>query len=225
MSFGSDSIAQARRPTARASRSITAAALVGAALVAATAASAEERPDYRSTSGSIHLRYLNAGDGEMWGAEAELSASPVPGLDIDGSLSWIDGKWKRISAQVTSIKLNDPITTPNWRGSFGIQYKADLGQSGTLTPRFDLVYTGKQSQGRLAITRPLDYNPSFVLANARLTWRNADEDLSVSFEVQNLFDKYYYLPLRFAALYGSAGTAYSTLGRPREWAVTVRKTF
>ncbi|MBN8831523.1 MAG: TonB-dependent receptor [Sphingomonadales bacterium] len=131
----------------------------------------------------------NAGDGEMWGAEAELSASPVPGLDIDGSLSWIDGKWKRISAQVTSIKLNDPITTPNWRGSFGIQYKADLGQSGTLTPRFDLVYTGKQSQGRLAITRPLDYNPSFVLANARLTWRNADEDLSVSFEVQNLFDK------------------------------------
>ena len=167
----------------------------------------------------------NAGDGEMWGAEAELSASPLPGLDIDGSLSWIDGKWKRIGAQVTSIRLADPITTPNWRGSFGIQYKADLGEAGSVSPRFDLVYTGKQTIGRLLITRPLDYNPAFFVGNARVTWKNTDEDIAVSLEVQNLFDKYYYLPQRFLSLYANAGTAYSTVGRPREWAVTVRKTF
>ena len=167
----------------------------------------------------------NAGDGEMWGAELELSSSPIPGLDIDGSLSWIDGKWKRIGAQVTSIRLEDPITTPNWRGSFGIQYKAELGNNGSITPRFDLAYTGRQSVGRLIITRPLDFNPAFAIANTRITWKNADEDLAVSFEVQNLFNKYYYLPLRFAAVYASTGTAYSTVGRPREWAVTVRKSF
>jgi iron complex outermembrane receptor protein len=167
----------------------------------------------------------NAGDGEMWGAEAELSASPVQGLDIDASLSWIDGNWKRISAQVTSIRLNDPITTPNWRGSFGIQYSADLGASGTITPRFDLAYTGKQSVGRLVIAQPLDFNPAYAIANARLTWKNEPGDIAVSLEVQNLFDKYYYLPLRFAAVYQNTGTAYSTVGRPREWAVTVRKTF
>jgi len=167
----------------------------------------------------------NAGDGRMWGAEAELSASPVDGLDIDGSLSWIDGEWKRISSQVTSIGLDDPITTPNWRWSLGAQYRADLGANGSITPRIDLAYTGKQSLGRLTIDRPLDYNKGYVLGNARLTWQNSDEDLSVSFEVQNLFKKYYTLPLRFSALYASAGTVYSTVGRPREWAVTVRKTF
>ncbi|MBA4354173.1 MAG: TonB-dependent receptor [Novosphingobium sp.] len=171
----------------------------------------------------------NAGDGEMYGLEAEFSASPVEGLDIDASLSWIDGKWKRIdTAAQGALRVEDPITTPAWRASLGIQYKADLGTSGSITPRFDLSYVGKQTIGRLingGVFGPLEYNPSITLGNARLTWKNEEEDLAISFEVQNLFDKYYYLPLRFAAVYSFVGTAYSNVGRPREWAVSVRKSF
>lgn len=171
----------------------------------------------------------NAGDGEMYGLEAEFAASPIEGLDIDASLSWIDGKWKRIDvAAQGALRVEDPITTPAWRGSLGIQYRADLGTSGSITPRFDLSYVGKQTIGRLingGVFGPLDYNPSITLGNARLTWRNEDEDLSISLEVQNLFDKYYYLPIRFAAVYSFVGTSYSNVGRPREWAVSVRKTF
>ncbi|CAH0495653.1 TonB-dependent receptor [Novosphingobium sp. CECT 9465] len=171
----------------------------------------------------------NAGDGEMYGLEAEFAASPIEGLDIDASLSWIDGKWKRIDvAAQGALRVEDPITTPAWRGSLGIQYRADLGTSGSITPRFDLSYVGKQTIGRLingGVFGPLDYNPSITLGNARLTWRNEDENLSISLEVQNLFDKYYYLPIRFAAVYSFVGTSYSNVGRPREWAVSVRKTF
>ena len=171
----------------------------------------------------------NAGDGEMYGLEAEFSASPVTGLDIDASLSWIDGKWKRIdTAAQGALRVEDPITTPAWRGSLGIQYKADLGTSGSITPRFDLSYVGKQTIGRLingGVFSPLQYNPSITLGNARLTWKNEEEDLAISFEVQNLFNNYYYLPLRFAAVYSFVGTAYSNVGRPREWAVSVRKSF
>ncbi|MEO0033515.1 MAG: hypothetical protein RIS94_3273, partial [Pseudomonadota bacterium] len=171
----------------------------------------------------------NAGDGHMYGLEAEMSAHPIEGLDIDGSLSWIDGKWTRLGATVgPSINLGDPITTPAWRGSFGIQYKAMLGSAGSITPRFDLAYTGKQTIGRLVsggVFSALQYNPAHTISNARITWKNEKEDLSVSLEVQNLFDKYYYLPLRFAAVYSFVGTAYSNVGRPREWAVTVQKKF
>ncbi|OYX60949.1 MAG: TonB-dependent receptor [Novosphingobium sp. 32-60-15] len=171
----------------------------------------------------------NAGDGEMYGLEAEFAASPITGLDIDASLSWIDGKWKRIDAAAQgALRIEDPITTPAWRASFGIQYKADLGSSGSITPRFDLSYTGKQTIGRLitaGVFSPLQYNPSITLGNARVTWRNADEDLAVSLEVQNVFNKYYFLPLRFQAVYSFVGTSYSNVGRPREWGVTVRKTF
>ncbi|WP_338466674.1 TonB-dependent receptor [Novosphingobium sp. ZN18A2] len=169
----------------------------------------------------------NAGDGKMYGFEAEFSATPVDGLDIDASLSYIDGEWKKIGQTVgQSIQMSDPIVSPSWRGSFGIQYKAYLGgNAGSITPRFDLAYTGKQSLGRLTPFSSLDFNPAYAIGNARITWKNEDEDLSVSFEVQNLFDHYYLLPIRFAALYAFAGTTYSNVGKPREFAISVRKEF
>lgn len=171
----------------------------------------------------------NAGSGHMQGVEVEMSASPAEGFDIDGSLSMIDGKWTGIGQTVgNGIQLKDPITSPKWKWSLGMQYKADLGASGTITPRFDLAYTGRQSigaLGRRAVGQALDYNPSRTLANARVTWKNTDEDLAISLEVQNVFNKYYFLPIRFAALYAFVGTAYSNVGRPREWALSVNKTF
>ncbi|MFM5913228.1 MAG: TonB-dependent receptor [Chakrabartia godavariana] len=167
----------------------------------------------------------NAGSGKIKGFEAEVNASPVPGLDIDASLSHLYGHWSEIDPRVgNAILLTDPIVSPKWKYSFGIQYKADLGTSGSITPRFDMAYTGKASAGRVRAGGPIDYYNSYTLANARLTWRNADEDLSVAFEVQNLFDKYY-TPFRFAAVNAFSGTIYSQVGRPREWAVSVRKTF
>ncbi|MDE2597369.1 MAG: TonB-dependent receptor [Sphingomonadales bacterium] len=167
----------------------------------------------------------NAGNGKIKGFEAEVTASPVPGLDIDASLSHLFGHWSTIDARVgNAILLSDPIVSPNWKWSAGIQYKADLGGAGSLTPRFDIAYTGKTSAGRVAAGGPIDYFPSYSLANARVTWKNSDEDLSIAFEVQNLFDKYY-TPARFAAVYAFSGTIYSQVGRPREWAVSVKKTF
>ncbi|MEY3905647.1 MAG: hypothetical protein RIR59_470, partial [Pseudomonadota bacterium] len=35
----------------------------------------------------------------------------------------------------------------------------------------------------------------------------------------------YYTPYRFAAVYAFSGTIYSQVGRPREWAVSVKKNF
>jgi iron complex outermembrane recepter protein len=167
----------------------------------------------------------NAGDGTIKGFEVELMASPVDGFDIDASLSHLTGKYKTIDPRVgNAILLTDPIVSPNWKWSAGFQYKAELGNAGSLTPRFDISYTGKTSNGRLAGGAPIDFRPSVTLANARLTWRNAEEDLSASFEVQNLFDKYYN-PFRFAAVYGFTGTIYSQVGRPREWALTLKKNF
>jgi iron complex outermembrane receptor protein len=95
---------------------------------------------------------------------------------------------------------------------------------GSVTPRFDASYTGKTSAGRVAAGGPIDYFKSYTIANARLTWRNSEEDLSVALEVQNLFNKYY-TPFRFAAVYAFSGTIYSQVGRTREWAVHVSKKF
>lgn len=64
MMFGSDRTVASPRPSAvGAHRSVTIAMVVSA--LAASTASAADKPDYRSTSGSVHLRYLNAGEGEI----------------------------------------------------------------------------------------------------------------------------------------------------------------
>ena len=167
----------------------------------------------------------NAGSGKIKGVELEMNASPVDGLDIDASVSHLTGSWSKIDPRVgNAILKSDPIVSPKWKWSFGIQYRADLGDSGSITPRFDATYTGKTSAGRIAAGGPIDFFPSVTLANARVTWRNAEEDLAISVEGQNIFNKYY-TPFRFAAVYAFSGTIYSQVGRPREWAVTVRKTF
>ena len=50
------------------------------------------------------------------------------------------------------------------------------------------------------------------------------KDLEISAEVTNLFDKYYLLTL-FDLTVAGAGVASAQPGRPREWAVTVKKKF
>ena len=62
--------------------------------------------------------------------------------------------------------------------NIGIQYRAELGNGGSITPRFDMSYTDKSSVGRLSGGGPIEYAPSVSLANARVTWRNAKDDLS-----------------------------------------------
>ncbi|OYW48241.1 MAG: TonB-dependent receptor [Novosphingobium sp. 28-62-57] len=167
----------------------------------------------------------NAGNGQIKGVEVEFQASPVPGLDIDGSLSHMTGEYKNIDPRVgNAILLSDPIVTPNWKWSVGIQYRAELGSAGSITPRFDYAHTGRLSAGRIAAGAPIEFFNAYDIGNFRLTWRNPEEDLSVSFEVQNVFNEYY-TPFRFAAVYAFTGTAYSQVGRPREWGVTVQKRF
>ncbi len=167
----------------------------------------------------------NAGDGKIKGVELEVQANPIDGLSFDGSVSYLDGEWSRIDPRVgNAVLLSDPIATPKWKWAFGVQYRAELGSAGSITPRFDLSYFGRNNIGRIAGGAPIDYAAAYTLGNARLTWRNKGEDLSVSFEVQNLFDKYY-TPYRFAAVQAFTGTIYSQVGRPREWALTVQKKF
>jgi iron complex outermembrane receptor protein len=182
----------------------------------------------------------NAGDATMKGFEAEFLVTPTDGLSIDGSLSYLDFKFDCVNPAVVGLPsgacssaanvigaLDDP--SDGWRWAFGVQYEASLGASGTLIPRIDVSHqnalTGnvlRPAAGSPSAT--LGQVPSYTLANARLTWRNADEDLDISLEVTNLFDKYYFIN-KFDLTGAGAGVISGQLGRPQEWAVSVKKKF
>ena len=163
----------------------------------------------------------------------------MDGLQIDGSLSWIDFTYDCVQITVvrplnpgeTDICSTDPAiigglgerppALPEWKWSFGIQYEIPLGTRGTLTPRFDMSYNGATAGG---VTSGGFALPSFTLANARLTWRDNDNDWQVALEVTNLFEEYYYLT-SFDLRGAGAGFVKAQPGRPREWALTVTRRF
>jgi len=185
----------------------------------------------------------NAGNAHSKGVEAELSAFPVAGLEINGSVSYQDWKWTCVNPQVVGVVgtgcSSDPSViglieqTPpgmmKWKWDVGAQYEIGLGSAGSLTPRLDASYQGRMTGNVLtpAVGSPgalYGQLAAYTLANARITWANADKDLTVALEVTNLFDKYYYYA-KFDLTGAGAGAINGDPGRPREWAVTVKKTF
>ena len=186
---------------------------------------------------------VNAGDADIKGIELETTIRPFEGFLIDGALSYLDFEYKRFgtfsstnpaTGVVTTVSVGGPTNingpqfgdyapyTPEWKWSFGAQYEVDLDDSGSLTPRFDAAYQGDIYSS--AANRSSNLMESYTIANARLTWRNEGEDLEVSAEVTNLFDTYYLQTVNDQSP-GSQGYVIAQPGRPREWAVSVKKKF
>jgi iron complex outermembrane receptor protein len=180
---------------------------------------------------------VNAGDADIKGVELETTIRPVQGMIIDGSVSYIDFVYKRFGTYTTGTttvavggptNLNGPQFgdyapyTPKWKWSVGAQYQIDLGSAGSLTPRADAAYQGDIYTA--SANRTSNLIDGYTVANARLTWRNKNQDLDISFEVSNIFDKYYLLTV-YDQTVGGQGYANGQPGRPREWAVSVKKKF
>lgn len=167
---------------------------------------------------------VNAGKADVKGFELEGNFHPVQGLSIDGSLAYLDFTYTSLSAAAISsgvqLWMRGPYT-PKWQYSAGVQYEADLGKGGTLTPRLDLNHSdGFYTQ---SVNDRLNFTPARTLLNARITWRPADSQFSVMAEVTNVTNAVYY-----NVVFDNRGSNYTVTGfpgAPREWAVTVKRTF
>jgi iron complex outermembrane receptor protein len=175
----------------------------------------------------------NAGNADIKGVEVETTIRPVRGWVIDGAASYVDFDYKKFTtfgaaAVGGPLNINGPqfgnypTYTPRWKWSVGTQYRIDMGNGGALTPRIDAAYQSHIFYN--STNRPTNRIDGYTVANARLTWVNRKEDLEISGEVTNLFDKYYYLT-GFDLTIAGAGVTSAQPGRPREWALTVRKKF
>ena len=75
--------------------------------------------------------------------------------------------------------------TPDWTGSFGASYEIELGGGSTLTPEFDVLYSGSYI---LSATAPNVIQKPYAKVDMRVTLRTAD-GLSIQGFVQNLTDQ------------------------------------
>ena len=166
----------------------------------------------------------NVGNAHVSGFEAETEVHPFGGLEIDGSLSYLNFKYTSIAntaATGITIGMTTPYT-PEWKWSLGAQYTIDMGQWGSLTPRLDVSYQAAE------FTNPINdpaWNqiPQYTVGNARITYRAPTGGWSAWLSVTNFTNQLYYLTL--FDQHSSAGYVNGQPAMPREWSLTVKKTF
>ncbi|MEI9964705.1 MAG: TonB-dependent receptor, partial [Caulobacteraceae bacterium] len=177
---------------------------------------------------------LNVGDANIKGFEVETELHPMAGLEIDGSLSYLDFKYTRLDPATgwtldpAAAAANPALTYVNqapgigkWKASAGIQYEVPIGGLGSMTPRFDVSYQPTMC-GDAACTE-MAKMPAYILANAKLTWRPTGGQWEASVAVENLTDKYYFLGKNYYI--ANEGVESGEVAPPREVSVTVKRSF
>ncbi len=162
----------------------------------------------------------NAGKADVKGAEFEATIKPFDGLTLDGSLSFLDFEYKTIAASTNIPITNITAYTPKTTYSFGAQYDWPM-LSGNMSFRVDGQYQSEifTDANNSVWSRVA---PRF-LANGRLGFTTEDKAWGVSLEVQNLFNKYYFLTV--SDVTGGLGVETGVPGTPRTWALTVKRNF
>ena len=211
--------------------------------------------------GNQWFHEINAGDSVNEGFEVEFQARPIHGLQFDSSLGYLRYRLQESEAQRTVLLCTTfadgspcPQTrAPKWTFSAGVQYTADMGGMGSLTPRLDVqtisrvyyetfndtcsvaVAPGAACPAASIVPPPvptgglsnpaggLGYQPGYTLLNARLTWAAPDGKWSVAGSVSNLTDKSYFYGK--LALGALLGREQGNIAPPRQWLVTVKRNF
>jgi iron complex outermembrane receptor protein len=167
---------------------------------------------------------VNAGRANVKGAELESELHLFHGLSVDAAASYLNFKYTSLLPAAVASGITLGMTTPfapKWKYSAGAQYVILLGEVGSITPRLDWSF--QSAFNSQAINSIFNRVPGYSLLNARLTWRTHDEHWQVALEGTNLADKLYYL-----AFFDNQGSTQNTLaepGPPRQWAVTLKRTF
>lgn len=165
---------------------------------------------------AVQFRVANAGDADLKGFELEITAAPTDKLRFDAAIGYTSSKFKNVPALVGPINGNRLPFSPEWTVSLGAEYTIRLA-SGTLTPRVD--YRLQSDISFTAFNLPLEKQGDYGLLNARLSWSDADKRFNIAVYGQNLTDTEYFTFGQDAL--ASQGVAYSYLGRPREYGVSV----
>jgi iron complex outermembrane recepter protein len=155
---------------------------------------------------------------KIYGVEAEVTIEPTAGLMINGALGY-----NKFKSNGTGAAFFDPSNRiqPRLNASAGIQYSFPA-PGGTLTPRIDWRYRSLMTYNPAPTmaTIPLFNVPGQSIVDARLTYEFGD-DWQASLSVTNLFDKFYYNNKFTLTGFNVSGSP----ARPREWLLSVKRTF
>lgn len=172
--------------------------------------------------------YSNA-PGSIEGFESEISLHPSDALAINLSVGY--NKYDNDETDPTSSSYRHPsaLLQPKWSVSGGVQYTFNLDGNSAIVPRLDWFYQGERTNGAVNQSNdcPDECIPDYNMFNARVSYENYANDLTIALSATNLFDEFYWQQL------GAATTTTGAIpqgrtgvpSRPREWALSATKRF
>ena len=198
--------------------------------------------DTIDSTGLPFFKPVNLGRAQITGGEIELEAQATADLTISGAYGLQRGVFKELGVAVGCDFVANPIhppdpeanctvggpaigspltNLPEHTANLSAQYLIHLGEEGTVTPFLAASYQSAASFDAVGLERAEIGGRTLV--DGRVTWESANRNWSVALSGTNLTDKQYFINKR--DLYGVYGMTVGQPGRPREWAVTLRRTF
>lgn len=180
-------------------------------------------------NGANSASIANAGKAETKGFELEVTAAPVQGLTLTGSLAYLDAKYLEYNTLVldpggsgnlvpVSYAGNSLMNAPEWSASLGFNWTQPVG-SGTLTTTGQYSYTSSKFTSYTNL--PVERVGAVELVNASISWGPTDGNWELGAYARNLLDEQYFnQKLNLAGI----GTL-ASLGNPREFGAVFRFNF
>lgn len=165
----------------------------------------------------------NAGQARIKGIEFDATVTPTAGLSLNGTVSYVDAKYKafpdaaRINGVLVSYTGNLIERTPKWTASAGIEYRAPIG-SGHLVMGANYTYNGEVFLQPDNLVR--NFEPGYSLLGGHFGYEGPDGKWSVGLWGRNLTNE------NFATFKRQfAGLDQVAYGMPRTYGVEARFKF
>ncbi|MFZ1625979.1 MAG: TonB-dependent receptor, partial [Gammaproteobacteria bacterium] len=140
---------------------------------------------------------INSGNITFEGAELEVTAVPIEGLELTGSVGLLDSKYTKWSASLSTCApqgittndqyLNLPIKqAPDWQYRLGANYSYDLGKRGVVSVGAD--YTAKDDYYNNVCGTEGISTKDYEFLSAQLRWEDATGKVLVTLSGTNLTD-------------------------------------
>lgn len=178
-------------------------------------------------NGSNSASITNAGKAKTGGFELELTAAPLEGLSLSGSLAYLYAKYKEYDTQgldstgtlvPISFAGNRLINAPKWSASFGFNWELPVA-NGTLNTNAQYNYTSSKYSNYTNL--PIELIEPLHMVNAGMSWGPDNAGWDIGVYARNLFDEEYYN--QKLALPGIGALA--SLGNPRQYGVIFNFTY
>ncbi|MBB6520221.1 TonB-dependent receptor [Pseudoteredinibacter isoporae] len=158
-------------------------------------------------------------DADAKGAELEIIASPIEGLDILFGATWMDSTVKDVNYPDGTVSDSELPYAPTYSLNGLLRYQWSAFD-GTMAAQIDFNFSDDFCFS--VFCAPLDQESSYLVSNARVSYDFPSGDWGVSAFVSNLGDEEYRV---YALDLAGLGLSNSSFAAPRTYGISVDYTF